>query len=146
MEQEIQQQAGGVFLNGKAQIIEMLQFMSRPERDKLLKNIKLRNPALASELMEQSFSFSHIENLEGQDLLKLTGHIQAQIFGVALKNQTTSFQKKVLSAVNRNYAQEAYEVMLQPIKNENELVKRAQNKIINVLMNLSKKSIIDLSN
>ena len=41
--------ANGVFINGKAQIIEMLQHMPREERAVLLKNLKARNPQLAEE-------------------------------------------------------------------------------------------------
>lgn len=138
-------QAGGVFLNGKAQVIEMLQHMTKGEKSRLLANIKMRNPSLAAELMERSFSFSHIENLAGPDLFKVIQQVQAQIFGVALKNQSESFQRKVLSEAPRDYAEKAYDIMIKPIANEKEIIQKAQNKIINILIGLSKKGTIDLS-
>ncbi len=144
-DQNLNQQPGGVFLNGKAQIIEMLQYMGREEKQRLLNNIRLKNPALANELMERSFSFSHIENLYTDDLMTLIDHIDAQIFGVALKGQKASFQRKVLQAAPRGYAEKAFNVMNTKISNEREIVKKAQNKIINTLIGLSKKGSINLS-
>lgn len=145
MDQVNEKPSGGVFLNGKAQIIEMLQYMTTPEREKLLKNIKHRNPSLASELMEKSFSFKYVENLESNDLYKLAKQIQPQIFGVALKNQGQSFQRKLLTSVDRQYAEIVYQVMTKPLNNEIELTERAQKKIISSLMMLAKKGFINLS-
>ena len=38
---------GGVFINGKKQVIELLQRMDATDKVKLLKNLRLRNPTLA---------------------------------------------------------------------------------------------------
>lgn len=135
----------GVFLNGKAQIIEMLQLMSKQEKDRILSNIKMRNPSLADELMERSFSFSSLENLRENDMYLITKNVQPQILGVALKNQKSELQRRILSIAPRDYAEEAYQTMTKSISNEKELVKRAQNKIIAILIDLSKKNIINLS-
>ena len=145
MESNEQTANGGVFINGKAQIIEMLQFMKGEEKDRLLKNIKARNPSLAEELMEQSFTFAHISNLKDYDLRTLMEHVEAPILGVALKNQEPEFQRRVLSTIPRENAEEAFNIMNKRINNEPEMIKKAQNKVINVLINLSKKQHIDLS-
>ena len=47
---EANNSTNSIFINGKAQIIEMLQHMPREERSRLLKNLKIRNPQLAEEL------------------------------------------------------------------------------------------------
>ena len=41
---------GGVFINGKGQVIELLRKMDGADKAKLLKNLRLRNPTLAKEL------------------------------------------------------------------------------------------------
>ena len=54
----------GIYINGRQQIIDMLQFMSEPERRKLLKNIEMRNAVMARELSEQSLSFNDLNKLK----------------------------------------------------------------------------------
>ena len=76
--------APSVFLNGKAQIIEMLQFMSPSERAKLLNNIRMRNAPLADELLEKSLTFSNLNELNDDELSYIFVLLQAPIFGVAL--------------------------------------------------------------
>lgn len=48
---------GNVFINGRAQILEMFQYLTQEERERLLKQIRPRNPQLADEIMETSISF-----------------------------------------------------------------------------------------
>ncbi len=52
----------GLFINGKAQVIEMLKFMQPEEREVLLRNIKARNPQLAMELTENCLTFSDLNS------------------------------------------------------------------------------------
>ena len=51
MNQESSQK--GYYINGKKQAIELLQHLDGNERQKLLKNISLRNASMAKELSEQ---------------------------------------------------------------------------------------------
>jgi ribonucleotide reductase alpha subunit len=44
----------GIFINGKQQIVELLQYMQGAEKETLIRQIKLRNPAMAKELIENS--------------------------------------------------------------------------------------------
>lgn len=142
---ELQQQANtGVFINGKAQIIEMLKHMSDGERQKLLNNIRIRNPQLASELMTQSLSFDHLSKLNQHEITTLIQYIAAPVLGVALKDVDRDIQKKILSAVPRQYAEEAYRMMITPLANEKRDIGRAQNKILSVLVALSKRKQINL--
>ncbi len=129
----------GIFINGKAQIIEMLQHMKREERAKLLQNLKMRNPQLAEELMEQCFTFNDLDTLRDDELVRVFSYISAPILGMALKNVETSFQRRLLSLAEREYAQEAFRVLKTPYSTEKRDVPRAQNKIIEVLISLKKR-------
>lgn len=122
-----------VFINGKAQIVEMLKFMNPSERETLLRNIRQRNAPLADELMEQSLTFSSLDELTDQDLVLIFESVTAPVLGVALKGAERSFQRRLLSLADRDYAEKAYSVMMTPLSNEKRDVQRAQNKIISVL-------------
>lgn len=142
---EMQQPSNsGVFINGKAQIIEMLKHMPDAERQKLLQNIRLRNPQLANELVAQSLSFEHLGKLNPHEITLLIQYIAAPVLGVALKDTPREVQKKVLASVPRNYAEEAYKMMITPLANEKRDISRAQNKVISVILALSKRKQINL--
>ncbi len=129
----------GVFINGRAQIIEMLQHMPREERTKLLKNLKVRNPQLAEELSESCFTFNDLDSLNDYELQMIFNYISAPIFGMALKNVERAFQRRLLSLADRAYAEEAFKVLKTPYSNEKRDIKRAQNKIIETLASLKKR-------
>lgn len=134
----------GVFLNGKAQIIEMLEIMPASERQKLLNNIRLRNPKLANELMEKSLSFADLDRLEDFDLKKIISETNPQIMGLALKNAPINFQRRVLSLCDRNYAVETYDIMIKRIENEKRDSQRAQGRILSSFATLVKRQAISL--
>lgn len=136
-ESAMEEQAN-VFINGRAQIIEMLQIMPAAEKEKLLRNIKLRNPQLAQELMVQSLTFDQVARLNDDDLLTLIEAVKPVVWGVALKGQSSEFQRRVLSLAPRSYAEEAYNFLVNTLQNEKRDVKRAQNKIIEILVGLSR--------
>lgn len=129
----------GVFLNGKAQIIEMLQLMGTEERERLLANIRMRNPALANELIEKSLKFSDLGRLSDDHLLPLFNYVKAPIMGIALKNTDEDFQRRILSIAPRTYAEEAYSILITPIMNESRDSKRAQDKVLSVFNTIAKR-------
>ena len=131
--------ANGVFINGKAQIIEMLQHMPREERAKLLKNLKARNPQLAEELSEQCFTFSDLDNLSDFELRTIFQSVTAPVLGMALKNVEKKFQRRLLSLADRKYAEETFRVLSTNYNNEKRDTKRAQTKIIEILVSLKRK-------
>jgi flagellar motor switch protein FliG len=122
-----------VFLNGKGQIIEMLKFMTPKEREVLLKNIRARNSQLADELLEQSLTFSSLNELPDDDLILIFNSLSAPIVGVALKGSNREFQRRILSLAPRDYAEKAYSVLMTNLSNEARDVQRAQNKVLNAL-------------
>lgn len=124
------EEKGGVFLNGKAQIIEMLQMMNIKEKEVLINNLKARNPQLASELIEKSFTFSELQNIPSENLQQLFRYTKAAIWGLALQGSSSKFQRKILGLAPRSYAEEAYSIMTANLKSERIDSKRAQNKIL----------------
>lgn len=130
----------GVFINGKAQIIEMLQHMPRHERATLIKNLKARNPQLAEELSEQCFTFSDLDSLSDYELKSIFQSVTAPVLGMALKNVEKSFQRRLLSLAERQYAEETFRVLNNNYANEKRDTKRAQNKIIEILVSLKKRN------
>jgi len=136
---EANNSANGVFINGKAQIIEMLQHMPRQERATLIKNLKARNPQLAEELSEQCFTFSDLDNLTDSELKTIFSSVTAPVLGMALKNVEKSFQRRLLSLAERTYAEESFRVLNNTYANEKRDTKRAQNKIIEILVSLKKR-------
>lgn len=134
----------GVFLNGKAQIVEMLQFMPNEEREVLLKNIRLRNPSLADELVVGSYTFDQIDRLTDHELNIIFRYVSAPILGVALKDVSKNLQRRLLSIAPRPYAEEAYNILITPLSNEKRDIKRAQNKVVNIIVTLMKRKQLQL--
>ena len=133
----------GIYINGKAQIIEMLQYMQPIEREKLLKNIRLRNASMAQELVRESMTFDVVENLGDEDWQKIFNYVDARILGVALKLSNRNFQRRLLKLAPREYAEIAYDVMTTPIENGVDKSKRAQRRIIEMVSSLSQKRLIN---
>jgi len=129
----------GVFINGKAQVVEMLQFMTAEERERLLTSLRIKNPSLALELQEESLSFNHLSRMSDDDLSKLINNITAPVLGLALKGVDVNFQRRVLSLAPRDFAEQAYRVLTSNVSNEKQNSKRAQGKIISTLSSLIKR-------
>jgi flagellar motor switch protein FliG len=124
----------GVFINGKEQIVEMLRAMPGQDRQRLLNNMRLKNPTLTTELEKLSLSIDHLESFSEHQLLVITRQVNPAIMGLALKGMKTETQRFVLSKVSREYAEKAYDVMISPITDEVTKVKRAKSKIKEVMM------------
>ena len=132
----------GIFINGKKQIIEMLQYMNEGERKKLLQNICARNAVMGKELSEQSFSFNDLVHTSESSLNKIFQDFNPAIIGLALYNTSSELQRKVLSAIPRDTAEAAFEVMGQNLNLKQSECKRAQEKIINNVIQLSRRQQI----
>ncbi|MFG1482171.1 FliG C-terminal domain-containing protein [Halobacteriovorax sp. XZX-3] len=142
---EANKQNGGVFINGKAQIIEMLKFMNADERATLLKNIQMRNPTLAKELYAESITFDTIYALDEIDLNQVVKFIKAPVIGVALKECEKSFQKKVLTILPREAAEEAYSYLVKNLgANEARDIQRARKRVTDTIVALNNRGRLSL--
>ena len=144
MNQESSQK--GYYINGKKQAIELLQHLDGNERQKLLKNLSLRNASMAKELSEQSFSFKDLLTADSESIAKIMQVTTPAIIGLALYLSPKSFQKKVLTAMDRNRAEQAFNVMSRDLSSKKNECLKAQNRILQNAIELSRRGIIKLSN
>ncbi len=135
---------GGIFINGKKQIVDMLQFMSESERKKLLSNIKARNASMARELSEKSLSFRDLFQLEDHIVRRILQHINPTIIGLALFLSSTKVQRKTLTLMQREDAEEAFKIMNQNLSHKKIECKKAQDKILATAIQLSRRNMIQL--
>jgi flagellar motor switch protein FliG len=133
---------GGVFINGKKQVIELLQQMGASDKAKLLKNLRARNPSLAKELTESCLSFESIWDLDDECLKTVVSQVQPAILGLALSLVHVKNQRRALSMISREMAMKAFEIMQKDLTgNRNECL-RAQQKILELAVNLNRNRVI----
>lgn len=138
------EESKGIYLNGKQQIIEMLQFMSGSEKEKLLQNIGQKNAVMARELREKSFSFQNLDGLGEQMLRAVFERVNPAIIGLALYQAPVKFQRRVLASINRSTAEAAFEILNQDLSSKTLECKRAQEKIVKVAIQVSRSQMINL--
>lgn len=132
----------GVYINGKKQVIELLQSMDSTDKAKLLKNLRTRNPSLAKELTESCISFESLWDLNDECLKTVVSQIQPTILGLALSLVHVKNQRRVLSLISREMALKAFDIMQKDLTgNRNECIK-AQHKILDLALSLHRNRII----
>jgi flagellar motor switch protein FliG len=132
----------GSYVNGRGQVAELLKYLGQDERNRILKQLKIKNPQLAHELAHEGISFQHIEKLSDQEIVHLFPYLAPAIWGLALKGVTLELQKRILRVVPKHLGEQAYDTMVSPIKNEVENVQKAQKKVLNLLSELHQKKQI----
>jgi flagellar motor switch protein FliG len=135
----------GIFINGKQQIIEMLQYMDDSDKQKLLKNISARNAVMGRELTEQSFSLKDLMRLNDHALSIVLRYSNAPIIGLALYLLPTDFQRRALSLMDRASAENAYHIMSQNLSSKKIECQRAQRKLLEAAIELSRRNQISFS-
>jgi flagellar motor switch protein FliG len=136
------EEKSGIFINGKKQVIELVQRMDSKDKAILLKNIQLKNPALARELSEASISFQSIWELDDKDLSILLGQVHAGIIGLSLSLCSQKNQRRALSLLGRDKAMQAFEVMQRDLYSHKNECLKAQIKIKDIAINLQRDRII----
>jgi flagellar motor switch protein FliG len=132
----------GIYLNGKQQVVELLKHMDGADKAKLLRNLKGRNPVLAKELSEQCFSYENIWSLNDDDLAKILSGTKPVILGLALSLAGVKNQKRALALIPRSQALKAYEVMTKDLSQNRRECLRAQEKILEYAIELSRSQYI----
>ncbi len=132
----------GIFINGKKQVIELLQKMDAGDKAKLLKNLRNRNPSLAKELTESCISFESIWDLDEQCLKTLVSQVQPAILGLALSLVHVKNQRRTLSLISREQAIKAFDIMQKDLTSNRSECFRAQQKILELAVNLHRNRII----
>jgi flagellar motor switch protein FliG len=132
----------GIFINGKKQVIELLQSMDSSDKARLLKNLRNRNPMLAKELTESCLSFESLWDLNDDNLKTVVSQIQPTILGLALSLTNVKNQRRTLSLVPREAAIRAFEVMQKDLTGNRSECLRAQQKVLELAINLNRSRII----
>lgn len=132
----------GIFINGKRQVIELLQRMDSADKARLLKNLRTRNPTLAKELTESCLSFESIWDLEDECLKTVVSQIQPAILGLALSLVHVKNQRRALSLISREMALKAFDIMQKDLTSNRSECIRAQSKILELAVNLNRNRII----
>lgn len=135
-------QKEGIFINGKKQVIELLQQMEGPDKAKLLRNLRLRNPALAKELTESCISFESIWDLDDESLKTIVTQVNPAILGLALSLVHVKNQRRALALTNRATALKAFEIMQADLSSNRNECYRAQQKILELAMSLHRNKTI----
>jgi len=125
-----------IFINGRAKAFEIIQMLNETEKVNILKKIQLKNPKLAEELMENSYSFKDIAKLKDSEITNIFAKIPPQVFGVALRNLNIEFQRRVLTLAPRKYAESAYDTLISHLGDENIHIKRARNRVSEIVIEI----------
>lgn len=132
----------GVFINGKKQVIELLQRMDAADKARLLKNLRIRNPVLAKELTESCISFESIWDLDDQCLKTVVSQVQPTILGLALSLVHVKNQRRALSLISREMALRAFDIMRKDLSGNRHECRKAQSKILDLALNLHRNRVI----
>lgn len=132
----------GIFINGKKQVIELLQKMDAGDKSRLLKNLRTRNPSLAKELTESCLSFESIWDLDDECLKTVVSQVQPAILGLALSLVHVKNQRRALSLISREMALKAFDIMQKDLTGNRHECLRAQQKILELAVNLQRNRII----
>lgn len=132
----------GIFINGKRQVIELLQKMDAQDKARLLKNLRTRNPVLAKELTESCISFESIWDLDDECLKTVVSQVQPTILGLALSLVHVKNQRRALSLISRDMALKAFDIMQKDLTGNRTECQKAQNKILELALNLHRNRII----
>lgn len=134
----------GYFLNGKKQVVELLKYLEGEERQKLLRNMRLRNAAMTKELSEQCFSFKDLMGLSPEKLAPIMSMNSPAIIGLALYLTPRSFQRKALSSMPRDKAEEAFSTLMSDLSTKNQECLKAQNRIVESALSLMRRQLLTL--
>jgi flagellar motor switch protein FliG len=132
----------GIYINGRQQVVDILRHMEQGDKSRLLKNLRQRNPGLAKELSEQCLSYDNLWALDDQNLGEILGHVKPVILGLALSLNNLKNQKRALSLIPRDQALKAYEVMTKDLSANRRECTRAQEKILETALDLSRRRIV----
>lgn len=142
MSQNSANEKTGIYINGRQQVVDLLRHMESTDKTKLLRNLKGRNPTLAKELSEQCFSYDNLWAMDDDNLGKVLSATKPVVLGLALSLTSIKNQKRALSLIPRESALKAYEVMIKDLSGNRRECLRAQDKIIDSAIELSRRQIV----
>lgn len=82
-------------LSGVAAVADMLNLMDASDRERLLADVAKRDPALATQIEEQLFTFESLSRLDDPTLQSLLHRVPQAILGLALRTATAELKASI---------------------------------------------------
>lgn len=132
-----------IFINGKKIAVEILQGLPKEVRNNLIKQMKIRNPSVTSELEIEAHSFELILNTSEVTKKKILEYASVPVIAVSLASISEAEQKSILKILPRERALEAFQI-LKTRKTSLSESKKAQDKILMIATELVKRKVINI--
>ena len=91
--------------------------------------MRIKNASLTEELSRKSVCLKSMDRFSEHEFTLLANYVPAPILGLALKLCSKELQRKVLAKVPREYAEQAYEILVKPVNEEDKAAARASEKV-----------------
>lgn len=143
MENKASQNEKGVFINGRGQVVDLLRTLQETEREKILKILKIKNPAMARDLTIQCLTFNYFIHLDQEKMNIACQYISGNVLGYALSDQNIQVQKMILNIIERKKAVEAFQIISEYRGTQTE-TQKSQRKIIQIVAELIDKKVIQI--
>jgi len=136
---------GEIIINGKAQVVDILKRLPEEQKNKILGDLKKKNPTLSKELKIQTLSFHAIIGLESRDLRVLLEYLSSPLIAISIARAEKAVQIKFLKSLDSKKAMEVYRIITSETSNYGiNDIEKAQNKILDSALILSQRQIIQL--
>ena len=132
-----------IFINGKKIAVEILQGLPKEVRNNLIKQMKIRNPSVTSELEIEAHSFDLILNTSETIKRKILEYASVPVIAVSIASISEVEQKNILKTLPRARALEAFQI-LKTRKTSLGESKKAQDKILMIATELIRRKVISL--
>jgi flagellar motor switch protein FliG len=135
---------GDIKIDGKKEASILLGSLDQDHRERILKEIAIQNPELATQLRKGLFNFNQVLALESLQLQKVIRSHPSNLIALALRGLDPELKKTVYSKLSERQARAMEEEIqsLGPQKLSD--VKQAQEKIIEHARELHEKGEIQL--
>jgi len=92
-------------------VLEMFRAMDAADRERLLGQVRARDPSLAAAIEDQVFRFEDIVTLEPAELQRLLRETPSAVVALSLRGMNEEFHTKVFAAMSTRAAESLREEM-----------------------------------
>jgi flagellar motor switch protein FliG len=85
---------------GFQSVLEMFRVMEPAERERLLAQVRTRDPQLAQAIRQQVFQFEDILKLAAPELQRLLQRVPTGVLALALRGMSADFQAKIFASMS----------------------------------------------
>ncbi|MEO5971706.1 MAG: FliG C-terminal domain-containing protein [Bdellovibrionia bacterium] len=90
--------------DGLKSVAEMLNYMPKEDRDRLLANLAERNPEIAQNIKQKMFGFEDLVQLDGAGIQALLNKVPVELFRIALRTASQELKEKILANMSARAA------------------------------------------